>query len=316
MKNVSVPSKLWKTWLNQLEFLKYIPDEHLRLHVGFGYYLGAPIEADLFRVSKSLNGEKNKSNKIIDDYINITKGLPNRYLLSEKDNNNKLISSTYKANNNSYKYVNTDIVRMQVDVANMYNLGILDSAKSILEIGGGYGQLAAGILNGKKNVSYSIIDFPEILEIISRWVKFSNNKIRVHEYKNNSNLNLDKPGLHLIPNSMTDAVKKNFDLVININSFCEMTDSQVKKYLSNIELNGGFLYTNNRDKQYQNKEISSLSKLLASTGYCIWPKNNAYDNIKYKKKVFVLYNNNYRKPNFISIKKIHGVLGRETPAVG
>jgi len=317
MKNLSAPSDLWKSWLYQLEFLKYIPDEFLRLHVGFGYYLGAPIESDLFRVSKSINGEKIKNNKIIEDYKKITKGLPNRFLLSEKDKNNKLISTIYKLGDNSIKYINTDIVRMQVDVANMYNLGVIQNAKSILEIGGGYGQLASGVLNAKKNISYAIIDFPEILEIIFRWVKHSQKNIKVirHKETNDIKLDLHKPGLHLIPNTLTGIIKNKFDLVININSFCEMTDSQVKKYLRNINFTTGFLYTNNRDKQYQNKEISSLSKLIASTGYSIWPLNEAYNKIDYKKKVFVLYDNKYNKPNLISIGRIHGILGRETPAV-
>ena len=59
------PSKVWLNWLNQIEFLNEIRPEFIRMLAGFGYYLGAPIEADIWRVNR-LKG-LNVSDKLVED---------------------------------------------------------------------------------------------------------------------------------------------------------------------------------------------------------------------------------------------------------
>lgn len=314
------PSQIWSDWLWQLSFLQSINDEQLRLHVGFGYYLGAPIENDLWRVNKWNTGDIVSGNKIIDDYKHIINGIDPQFYLTELDKKYKLISIPFLLNEKDLN-LSADVVRMQVEVANMYNLGILSGVESILEIGGGYGQLCAGLINSRACNRYYIVDFPEILNVVNRWISTLELGIEIYNYTdiNFSDKNLYKSGLHLIPNRLlpmlTSAV--NVDLLINTNSFFEMSNNQIHQYLSLKYINFNVLYSSNRDRSILNTELNSLSEIFKDYGQ-LWPDYNSLNYkklVSLKKKVHLLYPDKTSSlPNF-NFEKLHGIFGKEMPSM-
>lgn len=320
-KKINAPSDLWTTWLDQLSFLRFIPNDQLRLHVGFGYYLGAPIESDIWRESRARkNSSKDLRNNLINEYKELTKNIPESYMISEKDKIAPLICTEYITNTGNKKNICIDILRMQVDVTNLFKLGLLEEAKTILEIGGGYGQLAAGILHAKKNLVYVIVDFPDILNIVNRWVSHAHSEIPIHSFLEETNKSIDSlnPGLNLISNANWKKLNIKPELIININSFCEMTEDQIIDYIKSPIFNDAYFYSNNRDKQFQNDEILSLTNILKKNGF-LWPSPNEYEKCidRYvKKKIYVYTKKKTKKlSTSLQLEDLVGIWGREMPAM-
>jgi len=312
--DLSIPSKVWDTWLAQIEFLKYIPDDQLRFHVGFGYYLGAPIEKDLWRVNEYNSGNKNAALKLIRDYNAITENLPEKFLLKEYDKNATYFSVLHDSSASNPSLINSDVVRMQVDVANMYRFGILSGLKNVLEIGGGYGHLANFFLSRKVVDSYYVIDFMQVLDVVDRWVGSTDPIYDVYRYDKFDNLSsecLERPGLHLISNVLLPNIGDfiSFDLMINMNSFCEMSQAQVEQYISRSNFDYNILYSNNRDKQMLNDELDSLSRTFMKYGF-IWPDYDTSNSLLLKKKVIILSRNG-EGFNKLDINEIQGITGAE-----
>ena len=138
----------------------------------------------------------------------------------------------------------------------------MTAANKVCEIGGGYGQLAVGLLTIRESLSYTIIDFPQILGVVERWAAYLKISSPIRYYRDlESYLKYSSsPGLHLLPNSlMEENSELEFDLCININSFCEMTKSQIEFYgLNKFSL----CYSNNRDRQINNTQLDSLSAIF------------------------------------------------------
>ena len=305
---VDEPSAVWHQWLNDLSFLDDVHAQSLRMLFGFGYYLGAPIEKDLWVVNRQLSD--NCESNLVHDYYNII-GDDTTLHLSELDPKRERFSSltTY---HKKELWINTDIVRMQVDASNIERFG-LSHAQSICEVGGGYGQLALGFLNHDPNISYTIIDFPFIMNTMRRWISYLNLEFSLYEYDSLKDYEYGRhrPGLHLLPNTLIDLSSPlSFELLININSFCEMTERQVLDYLNFLKFD--FMYTNNRDRQPNNSELNSLCTLFDQYGK-LHPTPNEYAEGLYEKAVYIVskLDTFHRLP----INKIKGVAGTAMPSL-
>ena len=304
------PSKVWLNWLNQIEFLNEIRPEFIRMLAGFGYYLGAPIEADIWRVNR-LKG-LNVSDKLVEDYKSII-GKDVTLLLSELDPQKEKFSIPLETSAGDTIWVNTDIVRMQVDAANIFRFG-LNNANTVCEIGGGYGQLALGFVSNNPKISYTIIDFEQILDVVFKWLSYLKIDTPIFKYQNLQEYlsNYQNPGLHLLPNDLVDFSKKmTFDLGININSFCEMTSEQVISYLRCLKVKN--FYSNNRDRQPNNEQLVSLTNIFKTEGRVLSPSPEKYNNGNYKKRVYLIRTSNSIVD--IDIDEIRGIKGPEMPAL-
>lgn len=206
-------SSIWGTWLEQLAFLNLLEDKILRMHVGFGYYLGAPIASDIWNanmVREMHPGANVIQERLINDQLRLTKNIDKKYHWSEPD-----VSAPYfsvlDANN---KYINSDVLRTQADLSNLLNLNLLrqEQEMNIMEIGGGYGMLAAAITTLFPRINYTIIDFPSVLKIQERFLKY---------------IGVDMNRVRFVSNDDSNNNQKSYDLGININSFCEMKESAV-----------------------------------------------------------------------------------------
>jgi hypothetical protein len=112
----------------------------------------------------------------------------------------------------------------------------LKKIKYVLEIGGGYGQLCAGLINSRACNRYYIVDFPEILNVVNRWISTLELGIEIYNYTdiNFSDKNLYKSGLHLIPNRLLPMLTSAMNVDLLINNLNQNKDYIMRKFEANL----------------------------------------------------------------------------------
>jgi len=321
IENGSGASQLWSDWLAQLEFLKYLPDSDLRLHVGFGYYLGAPIERDLWRRNRHAKGDLgNDVVGILTDYEYYSAQVPEILRFSELDPAAKLFSIS--SPDRPDVLVNSDVVRMQVEAANMHKLGLFENCRCFLEIGAGYGALCAQLVNSGLVERYIIVDLPDVLAVAKRWLGYLRHNglldLPVHTESVTDPQSMASPGIYFIDSSDIKTLGRSAlrpDVLFNMNSFCEMTTSAVVEYLRWIDF--GRLYSSNRERQFMNHEIDALSTLLSTHIRKVWPTIKDYAKLQGEIKKYVFLGSNdpaWTAPK-IDLTDLNGIVGREMPSL-
>ena len=270
------PSAVWATWLNDLRFLKNVDVEALRLHVGFGYYLGSPIERDIWTASrwKYFQDDPDSKQRVVEHNL-LTLGLHESFIVSEGDPERERFSIC--PNTQNTVWINTDVLRTQVDISNLARFGLLEfQPRNYVEVGGGYGQLARAVLSASPTSTYTIIDFPEVLDVVRRWLTYSSPHIPIISSDIDQAHEVPVGCLRLIPNTLLNTTV-DCDVLININSFCEMTEDQVISYIDLSRINWKFLYSNNRNRQFMNFDLTTpLVDLLRRFGI-VWPSKEDYE---------------------------------------
>jgi putative sugar O-methyltransferase len=278
-QHITSPSKFWRGQIEKLSFIfdfSEISLKDIRLHTGFGFFIGSSWTTCYYEAQEILRGLKDiESSKYLKDYKNLTENLPIKFHCSELDHNKEWISLPYKG-----KYITEDVLRAQSTVSNLFQIRNLFS--SCMEIGAGYGSLANHLLRLFQIKKYFITDHPEILYWSILWTSFVSPDKKILLFNGN---NVDKckdADVIFIPPFLMDTFEVDVDLVINENSFCEMTQEQVEYYLDNKNINFKLLYSNNRDRQFMNNELHSLNSILSSR-YILTPSLDFY-NEKYNKE--------------------------------
>ena len=156
--------------------------------------------------------------------------------------------------------VNHDVCMYQERINLFYKSGLAERVKArieangevkICEIGAGYGALCYWFKEAFPNASYTIIDLPESL-------LFSKLYIRLTRPDITSSVGLAKAkfGVRFLPNYMAEELDDSFDLIINTLSMSEMTEYQVRKYVSLMKtswLKGdGIFFEQNQDNSHMN----------------------------------------------------------------
>lgn len=122
---------------------------------------------------------------------------------------------------------------------------------SVLEIGGGFGNLAA-MLQFRNSISkYVIVDLPEMLLHSSLALQALYPEIPAYFLYPGSDGDTEKNGFYFCTPDRGDALAQNsFDFACNIDSFQEMTEQQVSFYIqlvqSSLRRDGFFLNVNRR----------------------------------------------------------------------
>lgn len=121
------------------------------------------------------------------------------------------------------------------------------SAIRIAEVGGGYGGLARVIFAHNPKTTYIICDLEETIFFSAVYLAnhLGTDKIHLldHEIGNGE---LKEGHAYFVPQSRINLLEKiQFDFVINQQSFQEMTQSQVDRYLAWIEAHADHLYSCN-----------------------------------------------------------------------
>jgi hypothetical protein len=293
---------LWENWNKRLKFLENIPSEELRLHVGFLYFLGSPITVDYWVAQQQRNGNLESANQIKSDFERITQGIDEKYIWSENDLNAELFSIDYLTVKNKKVVLNTDVLRTQIDITNLVKFNLLPRLKNIVEVGGGYGHLALAILKLFPEINYRIIDYSQQLKIISRYLSY--NGIET-SYGSDSQVQLIDQEKILEPVTC--------DLLVNVNSFCEMPINDILKYVNQKLIKYDVLYSNNRENQFMNSQLNEkLSTIFKKVGF-IYPELEdylAHENDFHKYVFLVSPDSNFYESSLLSISKIVGITGK------
>ena len=114
--------------------------------------------------------------------------------------------------------------------------------------------------------------------MVNRWISTLGLGVQIYNYtdSNFSDKDLYKPGLHLMPNNLLPMLDSalDVDLLINMNSFCEMSSDQIHQYLSLKYIDFNVLYSSNRDREIMNTEMNSLTEMFNDYGQ-LWPDYNS-----------------------------------------
>jgi hypothetical protein len=146
-----------------------------------------------------------------------------------------------------------------------------DRRRVVWEIGAGWGGMAYTFKTLCPEVSYVIVDLPQAILFSATYLKtlLPEAKFAFHG---------DAPLAELVPASdfvfVPNSALPGFDpprldLTINMVSFQEMTDAQVEAYVETARrLGSDYLYSLNRDRSGYNRELSSVTEIIARH---FWP---------------------------------------------
>mgnify|MGYP000197496562 CR=1 FL=1 len=132
---------------------------------------------------------------------------------------------------------------------------IVDKSCTGLDLGAGWGRVGHALLRINPSVKYICADLPETLLVSQSYLPTTLDGVRVSSYEDNiDNITLDEPGLTFIGSHDLDRLEANsIDFFINIASFQEMQNSQVKGYIEDIDrLCRGIFYS--RQINFSNKK--------------------------------------------------------------
>ncbi|MDA7818272.1 putative sugar O-methyltransferase [Sulfurimonas sp.] len=271
-KHVTRPSVIWKKWLQMLGFIREFSNDRLsdiRLHTGFGFFLGSNWSTCYYEKNEIELGIKEVENsQYIKDYHKLTKELSKEFFCSEIDVNRELISISYND-----KYINEDVLRFQSTISNLSCLKN-KNIKRYLEIGAGYGGLCNQFNKLFKPEQVIVIDHPEVLFWSIVYTYINNKDAKIQIVTDLSEDIIEDADFVFISAFLTDIMKGyNVDLLVNENSFCEMTEEQINYYFDTVSFD--LMYSNNRNRQFMNSEVNSLNNIILNK-YIVKPEPSYY----------------------------------------
>ena len=265
-------SPIWREVTGVLGYVMELSAEalrNIRFHVG----LINGLEMKYWHPYPRIDDEAEARNL---GYVRMIQGLPDRYWVSEPPTPGipRPLGVSYKG-----RIVNHNVTRFQNCVSVLYHAGAMryvEQAKKrqiVLEVGAGYGGLAhclSAMFEGK--VTYVIIDLPEILFISGVFLLVNNptKSVWIYDAAEAAGSGLvEKILAHdfvLLPDFLVERLSEleNIAIIINLQSFQEMTEEQVTKYLDlGVRKLSFCLYSDNIDLHPHNQNLSSVSRLLA-----------------------------------------------------
>jgi len=181
--------------------------------------------------------------------------------------NNKEIIENYLCSNvgNPRTHVLTNDISLNVDdLYILYSfwqiiryIKLLNfSCNTILEIGGGYGNLTCKLLKWCKslklyeNTTFILVDLPETLILQHYYIKMNNPDYKIQKINSITDTIDMNNDVILVPCSYVNVLNESkFDLVVNMRSFGEMNNTILQTYFDLINKNinnNGLMYTINR----------------------------------------------------------------------
>jgi hypothetical protein len=160
--------------------------------------------------------------------------------------------------------VNQDTVRQQATIATLWRRGVLDYLRHraaengtahVVEIGAGHGSLCYHLKRLVPQLTYTIIDLPEVLVFSSVYLTLTAPEWEPTVAAPCSGPSIWPFGICLVPNYRFEQALSRLpaiDLAVNISSFGEMTPEQVRHYaagLSAVMGEGGVVFESNEEGQ-------------------------------------------------------------------
>src|SRR5262245_857902 len=160
--------------------------------------------------------------------------------------------------------VNQDTVRQQATVATLWRRGVLDYLRRraaangtahVVEIGAGHGSLCYQLKRLLPQLTYTIIDLPEVLVFSGVYLALTAPEWGPAVATPGAGPAVRPYGICLAPNYQLDQVLARLpciDLVVNISSLGEMTVEQVRRYAAGLGAamgKGGVVFESNDEGQ-------------------------------------------------------------------
>ncbi len=284
------PSPIWSDSLSLFSYMINLSAEDF-LNVRFhgGYFSGSNVLQHWYQYPP-IDPERYAD---MTGYKFHTRDVPRRYWIGEPPTPRlpRPLGIDYRG-----RLINIDICRYQSCISNLYSMGILDMLsrgsykKIVVEIGAGYGGLAhqLGKIMGNK-CTYIILDLPEILLFSGGYLIVNNPEKSIYVYnKETFTPEFIAGGMYeydyvLLPNYVLKDLyaMPEVSLMINMQSFQEMTREQINEYLEfahNRLL--GYLYSDNMDKHPFNDGLGTdtITSLLAER-FRLFPPPEYYKKI-------------------------------------
>lgn len=148
------------------------------------------------------------------------------------------------------RLISQDLANSVLEFKSIFDSGIdIDSIKTIMELGAGYGRTAFVFLNLMPNVRYFIVDIPPALYIAQKYLsnQFRRKKIfGFRSFRDYSEISeeLDNSEIaFFLPNQLELLPEKVVDIFINISSLHEMRIDQNEYFFTEINrLTRGYFY--------------------------------------------------------------------------
>ncbi len=158
--------------------------------------------------------------------------------------------------------------------------------KLVWEIGAGWGGFPCQLKTVCPNVTCVIMDFPELFLFSGTYLKTLFPEARVEFFDRGSLGDLlsqwrDIDFLFVSNSFLDEFAPEQLDLAVNMVSFQEMTSEQVRAYVEKAyDLQSPHLYSLNRDRSPYNRELSSVSEIIAER---FWPHEISVLPVSYPK---------------------------------
>ncbi len=246
------PSPYWKHFAKNFAYVSRLDDEELQ-RIRFHCY---HLTGDLYQ--KYLFKEASISRKLGRDYESIDRELGG-FLPDEGD--------TGFGCEIDGRFISTDLLRYMQVVVDLVHADVFprEGRYRILEIGGGYGGLAAVCVTYNPKTTYILCDLEEtmFLQAINLANRFGFESLELCDGDVLSEETLSAGRFHLLPQSRSSALTSvPIDLAINQQSLQEMTAEQVHLYCDLLKKAARFFYSCNLDAH--KKSVASRMGIVRS----------------------------------------------------
>lgn len=284
--SIATPSELWSSVSSVLKYVLELSSEELtKIRFHSGYMTGS---TDMFRFTYS-DPDQNDVEKYVTDigYRQAVAELPKRFWIGEPHEKFFLQQIGLKWRG---LVVNSDITRYQECISDLWRAGVINKIEAeskrstVLEIGGGYGGLAHQLMKVLGNyVTVVICDLPLTLFYAAVFLAHHNADKRILFYDGSEPDKLAETepwDIILTPPEALETVLASTGcrIAINMQSFQEMTETQIRKYCHlSLRYGASALYSVNKERHPLNRDLTSLTELYESCGYVLFPSPNYYD---------------------------------------
>lgn len=285
-------SSIWREAIQFLSFVKDFSIESLlniRLHTGF--ITGVPWFKHAHQPYRFWSDEEKESLPIVKNYFRLVRDVPPEIWCSEPVSSPLIESVGVRYQGN---LISDDLVRYQRCISNLYRIGVFDDRNysnghaTIVEIGGGYGAVAhhiSAISEADLKLTYFIVDLPEMLMWSYLYLKINNPDKKIFIYDPEESKGFLSSGGYtdydfvLVSNLDAHDLKKlsKVDHLINLLSFQEMEESQVRNYLEVFSpILEGYFYSENFSKHWMNSELNVALSDIYSDYFDLFPESAQY----------------------------------------
>jgi len=287
-------------WSETWKFLKYVVDlkeedlKLIRIHAAF---LGGENPIAYWWSTRR---------HVMQPYNFLIQDLPPEYHIGEPEIPE--VSRQIGIRSAEGKLVNSDIARYQSVITILVESGLLsllnNTAPSVIcEIGSSYGGLALHLPQFLKNPTYILVDLPGSLFLAGVYLTLNCPNAKIFIYDGESSLSeiYGNYDYMLIPHfALNDLRSIPITLTVNVQSFQEMSEQEVREYVQFACDNSIWLFSRNRSKHKWNEQLPIRVEDILSEYFYLAPHKELYEENIFATyeyfKSYIGYSKRFKKP--------------------